>query len=159
MLLTEEDLVETALLRYAQQAAARWGADRFAAEMERRDREERWLVAEKSNTLRAPDPTASEPASGSSLPSPLVDAAVQESVVGPTGDELSFDRPAYERHPSVPRPPVLEPGADSRRARRRRRERAITNTGWTITPAEAARMSPAGRRLHGIDDPQDRDRR
>jgi len=40
---TDEEL-ETALLAYAHQRATRWGAERFAAEFERRDEEERRLT-------------------------------------------------------------------------------------------------------------------
>jgi hypothetical protein len=157
MLLTEEELVETALLRYAQQVATRWGAERFAAEFARRDQEERWLVAARSNTFRAPAHTAGQEAPA--VLSGLVDAAVQESVVGSDREELGLNRPKYARHPSVPRPPAPEPEGDRRRARRRRRERMTGDPGRTITPAEAARMSPAGRRLYGLEDPRDRDRR
>lgn len=151
MLLTEEELVEAALLRYAQQAATKWGAVRFAAEFERRDHEERWVIAARSNTFRAPNATPVEPAYGPSLKSQLVDAAVQENVVGSETAELVLGRPEYERHPSVPRPPAPEPEGTRRRARRRKRERRTDRSGWTITPVEAARMSPAGRRLYGLD--------
>jgi hypothetical protein len=153
MLLTEEELVETALLRYAQQVATKWGAERFAAEFARRDLEERWLVAAKSNTFRAPARTVGEDASAPAVLSGLVDASVQESVVGSDREQLGLNRPKYTRHPSVPRPPAPEPEGDRRRARRRGRERPTGDPGRTITPAEAARMSPAGRRLYGLDDP------
>ena len=160
MLLTEEELVETALLRYAQQAATRWGAERFAAEFARRDLEERWLVAAKSNTFRAPTHMQAHeaPAPAPAMLSGLVDAAVQEIVVSSDREELGLNTPKYKRHPSVPRPPAPAPQAGRRRALRRRRERPTRDPGWTITPAEAARMSPAGRRLYGLDDPH-RDRR
>jgi hypothetical protein len=154
MLLTEEELVETALLRYAQQAATKWGAERFAFEFERREQEERWLRAAKSNTFRAPGSTDEEDGSEPPMLSGLVDATVQEHVVGSDREALSLDRPKYERHSSVPRPPAPEPHEDRRRGRRRRRERPTdTGTSWVITPAEAARMSPAGRRLYDLDDP------
>jgi hypothetical protein len=152
MFLTEEDLVEAALLKYAQQAATRWGAKRFAAEFARREQEERWLVAAKSNSLRAPGRTDSEDAPRPAILSGLVDAAVQERVVGQDVVEWGLNRPKYERHSSVPRPPAQESEVDTRRARRRRRERPTKDPGWTITPAEAARMSPAGRRLYGLDE-------
>ena len=152
MLLTEEEIVETALLRYAQQAATKWGAERFAFEFERREQEERWLRAAKSNTFRAP--TDEEDAPEPPMLSGLVDAAVQERVVGLERESLGLNRPKYERHSSVPRPPAPEPQEDRRRARRRRRERPTDKgASWVITPAEAARMSPAGRRLYGLDDP------
>jgi hypothetical protein len=158
MLLTEEELVETALLRYAQQAATKWGAERFAFEFERREQEERWLLAANSNTLHAPSSTDEDDAKESPMLSGLVDAAVQERVVGSDREALRLNRPKYERHSSVPRPPAPEPQEDRRRGRRRRRERpADRGTSWVITPAEAARMSPAGRRLYGLDDPPSSD--
>lgn len=154
MLLTEEEIVETALLRYAQQAATKWGAKRFAFEFERREQEERWLRAAESNTFRAPGSTDEEEAIQPPMLSGLVDAAVQERVVGSDREALGLNRPKYERHSSVPRPPSPEPQDDRGRARRRRRERPTDRaTSWVITPAEAARMSPAGRRLYGLDDP------
>ena len=160
MLLTEEELVETALLRYAQQAATKWGAKRFAFEFERREQEERWLRAANSNTFRAPSSADEEHALEPPMLSGLVDAAVQERVVGSDREALRLNRPKYDRHSSVPRPPAPEPQEDRRRGRRRRRERpADRGTSWVITPAEAARMSPAGRRLYGLDDPPSSDRR
>ena len=148
MLLTEEELVETALLRYAQQAATKWGAERFAAEFERRNHEERWLRAAGSNTFRAPSPGDVEDAPGAAG---LVDAAVQERVVGSEHEGLGLNRPKHERHPSVPRPPATEYEGERRRAHRGRRERPTRGAGWMVTPTEAARMSPAARRLYGLD--------
>jgi hypothetical protein len=158
MLLTEEELVETALLRYAQRQATRWGAERFAAEFERREQEERWLRVAASNTFVAPGPSDEEHPPAPAVLSGLVDAAVQERVVGWDRAELGLHRPKYERHSSVPRPPAPEPEGGRRRARRRRREQPAGDLAWVITPAEAARMSPAGRRLYGLDDPPQRDR-
>ncbi|MDP9119600.1 MAG: hypothetical protein M3M93_04885, partial [Actinomycetota bacterium] len=144
---------------YAQQAATKWGAKRFALEFERREQEERWLRADDSNTSRAPGPTHKEDAPEPPMLSGLVDAAVQERVVGSDREEFRLNRPKYERHSSVPRPPAPEPHDDRGRARRRRRERpSHTSSSWVITPAEAARMSPAGRRLYGLDDPPSSDR-
>ena len=159
MLLTEEELVETALLRYAQQAATKWGAKRFALEFERREQEERWLRAADSNTSRAPGPTDDVDTAEPPMLSGLVDAAVQERVVGSDREAFRLNRPKYERHSSVPRPPAPDPQEDRGRARRRRRERSSdTASSWVITPAEAARMSPAGRRLYGIDERPNVDR-
>src|ERR671918_1086896 len=109
MLLTEEELVEHALLRYAQKAATRWGAERFAAEFEQRDREERWQEAARSMTSRAPSFTEADQPSAPAMLSGLVDASVQEHVVGSDRVEPGLNRPKYSRHPSVPRPPALEP--------------------------------------------------
>lgn len=157
MLLSEEEQVETALLRYAQQQAATWGAKQFAAEFERRDLEERWLEAARSKTSPYTPTSAPDPALPEMLSGP-VDAAAQESVVGSDRAELQFLRPRHERHSSVPRPPSSDPEPDRRRLRRKKRERSTRDQGWTITSAEAARMSAAGRRLYGLDDPTDRER-
>ena len=147
----EEELVETALLRYAQQRAAEWGADRFAAEFARRELEERWLeAAGRGSTPYTPE--AEEPTGPSMLSGP-VDASAQEHVVGVDRTVVQLKRPTYARHPSVPRPPEQEPEERGRRARRRRRERRPNAVGFQITPAEAARMSAAGRRLYGLDEP------
>lgn len=149
----EEELVETALLRYAQQKATKWGADRFAAEFHRRDLEERWLVAARSGTTPYSGPADGAVSSPSALSGP-VDAAAQDNVVVFDRAEIRMVRPAFERHSSVPRPPTEEPETP-RRPRRRKRERS-SDPSWSITPAEAARMSAAGRRLYGLDDPSDR---
>ena len=156
-MLTEEDLVETALLRYAQQRATKWGADRFAAEFRRRDLEERWLEAARTNTTPyTPDATVRTAPTMLSGP---VDASAQEHAVETEQrEEWRLTRPAHVRHSSVPRAPVEEPESDRRRSRRQKRDRAPKDLAWTISPAEAARMSPAGRRLHGLDDPATRDR-
>ena len=158
MLLSEEELVETALLQYAQQKATRWGAERFAAEFKRRDLEERWLEAARSHTSPySPTTDATDPSLPDMLSGP-VDASAQESVVESDRDRFRLMRPKYERHSSVPRPPAPELGSDSRRPRRRKRERSTKDPTWMITPAEAARMSAASRRLYGLDDPPDRGR-
>jgi len=149
--LTEEDLVETALLRYAQKRATEWGADRFAAEFRRRDLEERWLEAARTNTTPyTPHDVRTEP---TALSGP-VDTSAQDLVVETvTRDEWRLERPAHVRHASVPRPPVEEPESDRGRLGRRKRERAGNDRAWTISAAEAARMSPAARRLYGLEDP------
>ena len=153
MLVSEEELVEAALLRYAQQRATKWGADRFAAEFKRRDLEERWLEASRSHTTPYSQPTDAPEGRTDALSGP-VDAAAQGQVVGADRAELRFLRPKYARHASVPRPPEQEPDTEKRRGRRRKRSPSATNdASWLITPAEASRMSAAGRRLYGIEDP------
>jgi hypothetical protein len=90
--------------------------------------------------------------------SALVDDSVQDRVIGTDPEALVLRRPKYSRHSSVPRPPAPEPEESRRRGRRRRQqkgERGTTGSAWMITPAEAARMSPAGRRLYGLDDPSE----
>ena len=155
--MTEEDLIETALLRYAQQRATKWGADRFAAEFHRRDLEERWIVAARSGTTPYSDPADATtlPETGMSGP---VDAGAQEHMVGSDRAEVRMVRPIFERHSSVPRPPDQERGTTRRRLRRRERASASRDADWLISPAEAARMSAAGRRLYGLDEPSDRGR-
>ena len=154
MVATEEDLVEAALLKYAQQQATKWGADRFAAEFKRRDLEERWLEASRSHTTPYSQPSGAPDGGLIGALSGPVDAAAQERVVEADRAELRFLRPKYERHASVPRPPEPEPEPDRGRGRRRKRSRSATNDpSWLITPAEASRMSAAGRRLYGLDDP------
>jgi hypothetical protein len=149
---TEEELVELALFRYAHERAARWGADRFAAEFARRELEERWLEASKLNTTPY-GPSAGEGGADDGLPSGPVDAFAETAAVGPERDAWILERPKHARHASVPRPPSPEEEPTRKGWRHRRRERAEATTGWTISPAEAAGMSAAGRRLYGIDDP------
>jgi hypothetical protein len=153
--LTEEDLVETALLRYAQQRATKWGADRFRAEFHRRDLEERWLVAARSGTTPYSDPADATTVLETGMSGP-VEAGAQENAVGFDRIEARMVRPAYARHASVPRPPAQEPAAGGKRSRRRKPKRSSNDPAWLITPAEAARMSAASRRLYGLDDPSDR---
>jgi hypothetical protein len=149
---TEEELVEIALFRYAHEQAAKWGADRFAAEFERRELEERWLEASKRDTTPY-GPSADDQAADDGLPSGPVDASAQAAVVGTERDAWVLERPKHARHASVPRPPSEEPETGRKGWRHRRRERATTTAGWTISAAEAAGMSAAGRRLYGLDDP------
>ena len=150
-MLTEEDLVETALLRYAQQQATKWGADRFAAEFHRRDLEERWIVAARSGTTPYSVPADATTLSETGMSGP-VDAGAQEHMVGSDRAEVRMVRPVFERHSSVPRPPAEEPGTSRKRLRRRASPSSSRDADWLITPAEAARMSTAGRRLYGLDD-------
>lgn len=153
-MLTEEELVDTALLRYAQQRATKWGADRFAAEFHRRDLEERWLVAARSGTTPYTATAEATNLSQTGLSGP-VDAGAQENVVASDRTEARMVRPAYARHSSVPRPPAPEPETKGRRPRRWKRKGPSNDRAWSVTPAEAARMSAAGRRLYGLDDPSD----
>ncbi len=151
-MLTEEELVETALLRYAQQKAAKWGADRFRAEFLRRDLEERWLVAARTGTTPYTAPTVATTVTQTGLSGP-VEAGAQDNALGFDPTEARMVRPAYARHSSVPRPPAEEPVSGGKRPRRRKRDRSKGDPAWLITPAEAARMSAASRRLYGLDDP------
>ena len=145
---TDEEL-ETALLAYAHQRATRWGAERFAAEFERRDEEERRLTGSGAPPYRYPwEPDEAAPPPSSVL-SGLVDAAVQEQVIRSDPAELDLAEPPKIRHAHVPRPAPPEPEAPRRR---RRRERAAPeHRPSLISEAEAARMSPAARRLYGLE--------
>jgi hypothetical protein len=146
----EEELVDAALLRYAQRAAARWGAERFRAELQRRELEERWLEASRTNSTPY---TPVEASTGPTVPVGPVDASATDHAIGPAS-ALTFERPAYARHPSVPRPPAEEAVAAPRwrrRLRRRAAEPAPNGPARFISKAEAARMSAASRRLYGLD--------
>lgn len=81
----------------------------------------------------------------------LVDASAQDLAIGPELEAFRLTRPAYERHPSVPRPPAQEPAPSRRRALRRKPRRPADDPARYISPAEAARMSAAGRRLYGLE--------
>lgn len=143
----DEDL-EAALLAYAHREATRWGAERFAAEFERRDEEERRLTGAGSPPHRypwEPDEVAPPP---SAVLSGLVDAAVQEQVIRADPAELDLVESPKIRHADVPRPAPPEPEPSRRR---RRRERAAPQRASVISEAEAARMSPAARRLYGLE--------
>jgi hypothetical protein len=155
VLVSEEELVEIALLKYAQQEATKWGAERFAAEFERRDLEERWLEAARSHTSPYAHAAIAAEAPPPDMLSGPVDAAAQDHVVG-SDRGLHLMRPKYERHSSVPRPPVQEHEPERRRGRGRRRQPPTEGPGWLITPAEAARMSAASRRLYGLEPMPDR---
>ena len=151
----EEELVENALLRYAQQRATKWGAERFAAELHRRDLEERWLVAARSGTTPYSPELGATTQAQTGLSGP-VDSGAQEHAIVSDRSEMRMVRPAYARHSSVPRPPAPEPEVKGRRPRRRQKTRKSNAPAPLISPAEAARMSAAGRRLYGLDDPSDR---
>ena len=137
-----EGTVEAGLLAYAHCEAMRWGAERFAAEFHRRDEEERRLLAAEARAFGS--------LGGTGAPAGPVLAETADRVVGPERDPLDLHRPM--RHPDVPRPPshlpVVEPVA--RRGRRHARDRLVVERAPTITATEAARMSPAARRLYGL---------
>ena len=133
---TDEE-IEAALLAYAHQRATRWGAERFAAEFERRDEEERRLTGSGAPPFRYPwEPDEAAPPPSTVL-SGLVDAAVQEQVIRSDPAELDLAEPPKIRHAHVPRPAPPEPEAPRRR---RRRERAAPERPSLISEAEAARM-------------------
>jgi len=132
-----DEQLEAALLAYAHRKATRWGAERFAAEFERRDEEERRLTGAGTPPFRYPwEPDEIAPAPSSVL-SGLVDAAVQEQVIRADPAELDLVEPPKIRHAHVPRPAPPEPEVKRRRLRR---ERAAPQRASVISEAEAARL-------------------
>lgn len=147
---------ESAWLASALQEAASWGAERFAAEFRRRDMEERRLRDSEARALgRGGDVGPDGVPSAEPVMWGPVASEVAEHVVGLDRGGLELHRPI--RHPFVPRPPDPEP--ERRRGRRRKGDRDTREPAPTITAQEAARMSPAGRRLYGLEErPNRRDR-
>jgi len=150
MALSEEELVESSLLRYAQQRATERGAAWFAAEFERRDLEERRRADPEPHTFMFRVMTSERAEMRSAIEGP-VDQEVEERVVAST-PRLELQRPDSQKHAYVPRPPQ---SVASKRGRWRRKgePRRSDDAMWMPSPAELARMSPAGRRLYGIEDP------
>jgi hypothetical protein len=147
-----EDRWEAEWLASALQEAATWGAERFAAEFHRRDIEERRLRESEARAFGHGDETGPD---GAPTAEPVmwgpVASEVAEHVVGVDRGGLDLHRPI--RHPFVPRPPALEP---ERGRGRRKRDREVPEPASTITAQQAARMSPAARRLYGLDERPDR---
>ena len=149
----EDEQLEAALLNYAHRKAMTWGAERFAAEFERRDEEERRLTQAGTPPFRYPWDREPEP---ELMRSGLVDAAVEERVIREDPFELDLEKPPPMKHPNVPRPPASEQEPEARRGRKRRRERErqpaqTPPASYVPSPEEAARMSRAGRRLYGLE--------
>ena len=156
----EDELVEHALLAYAQRSAARVGAAWFAAEFARREQVERLeheLAAVPQEAAHDAAPTASREVT-------LVDASVEDDVVGgaPAGlgleptptSPVAEPEPTPEpviRHPHVPRPPAQQPASEPKRRRHRRKAAATPTPTFVISAPEWARMSPGARRLYGLD--------
>ena len=111
----EEELVEIALLRYAQQRAAKWGAERFAEEFRKRELHERWLEAERLGTTPYAKAGQEEPAPPSDALSGPVDATAHDRLVGIDRNEWRLTKQRHARHPSVPRPPAIH-GSGTRRS-------------------------------------------
>jgi hypothetical protein len=159
MLMPREEGFDEVLVKDAQQEAAHWGADRFAAEFERRDEEERRLRdAEAGIFFRYPGVTYPGDEAEREMLSGPVDQSVGDRVVeAATVAPTEIRKPKPIRHAYVPRPPAPDQGSGRRRGRRGRRERTASPRGWVPSEAELASMSPAGRRLYGVDDhPGDR---
>lgn len=153
MLMPWDEEVDDRLFKDAQQEAAQWGADRFAAEFDRREEEERRLRdAEAGIFFRYPGVTYAGDAPPPEMMTGPVDQAVGHRVVEAVAHEgIEIRKPKPIPHAHVPRPPRHETSG-RRRDRRRRREERTPAGSWTPSEAELARMSPAGRRLYGVDD-------
>jgi hypothetical protein len=101
----EEERMERALLAYAHRSAARVGAEWFAAEFARREEEDRLqeaLAAERLAALNDPLPA----------PAPeitLIDASVEDAVVGGAPMSLGLAPVTPEPTPPDPRPATLRP--------------------------------------------------
>jgi hypothetical protein len=158
MLVPWDEDVDEPLFKGARQEAAQWGADRFAAEFDRREEEERRLRdAEAGIFFRYPGVTYASDVPPPEMMSGPVDQAVGDRVVeAVAGEQVEIRKPKPIPHAHVPRPPRHEKGSGRRHDRRRRREERAPAGSWVPSEAELARMSPAGRRLYGVDDDSDR---
>ena len=160
MLVSRDEGVDEGLLKDAQLEAAQWGADRFAAEFERRDEEERRLRdAEAGIFFRYPGVTYPGDEPRPEMLSGPVDQSVHDRVVETVAaGAIEIRKPNPIRHAYVPRPPRPDEGSRRRRGRRGRRDDRAASAGPRIpSEAELAGMSAAGRRLYGYDDvPTDR---
>jgi hypothetical protein len=144
------------MVKDAQSEAARWGADRFAEEFERRDEEERRLRdAEAGIFFRYPGVSYPGDEPTPDMLSGPVDQSVHHRVVETvTAETIEIRRPKPVRHAYVPRPPRSEEGARRRRRRRGHRDDRVPTGPRVPSEAELAGMSAAGRRLYGFhDDP------
>ena len=65
--------------------------------------------------------------------------------------EPSVQEPNVMRHPHVPRPPAPAPEPEVKRKWFERRRAEAPSRAPAISPAELARMTPAARRLYGLD--------
>jgi hypothetical protein len=147
-----EERWESEWLASAHQEAATWGAERFAAEFRRRDMEERRLRESEARALGRGGDTGPDgaPTAEAVMWGPVA-SEVAEHVVGVDRGGLDLHRPI--RHPFVPRPPTPEPERRRGRRKRDRQTREQTReTESTVSPQEAARMSPAARRLYGLEE-------
>jgi hypothetical protein len=148
VVLSEEELVEDSLLRYAQQRATERGAEWFAAELERRELEERRRADPEPHTFLY-RVMAGLDDRGPRFEGP-VDQQVEDHVVT-SAPSLQLRRPDPTKHAHVPRPPA-ETAPRRGRWRRTAGPRSSDDAMWMPSPAELARMSAAGRRLYGVDD-------
>jgi hypothetical protein len=161
MLMPRDEGFDASLVRDAQSEAAQWGADRFAAEFERREEEERRLRdAEAGIFFRYPGVTYPGDEPRPEMLSGPVDQSVGHRVVEAVAAEaVEIRKPTPIRHAYVPRPPRADEGRPRRRGRRGRRDDRAASMGPRIpSQVELASMSAAGRRLYGFDDDPSKDR-
>jgi hypothetical protein len=89
------------------------------------------------------------------LPMKLVDdhSPIADELQMKLADELpaTVSEPKVVRHPHVPRPPAPAPEPEVKRNRFARRRAAAPSRAPAISSAELARMTPAARRLYGLD--------
>jgi hypothetical protein len=128
------------------------GAEWFAAEFARREEEER---LQREGAVRSRT-SVDEPVPDSPPEGTLIDASVEDDVVGgaPAGlgiEPMPPPAPPAKRHPHVPRPPAPEPAPERKRRRRDRKPVETSTRSPVISPPEWARMSPGARRLYGLD--------
>jgi hypothetical protein len=146
-----DERMEADLLSYAHREAARWGAERFAAEFRRRSEEEHRQRTAEARAFGYVGETDHGEGLAAVTNGP-VDSGVSDRAVGSDPRHMDLHKPV--RHAHVPRPPAPEAEPDRRRRRRRReRDRPAPESASFITAQEAARMSPGARRLYGIPDP------
>jgi hypothetical protein len=105
---TQDEEMERALLAYAQQSAARVGAEWFAAEFARREELER-LELEVAERRR---PIVDAPGLRSVPEIALVDASVEDQVVGGAPTSLGIAPPPPEQEPDPDPEPEPQPPLD-----------------------------------------------
>jgi hypothetical protein len=101
----QDEEMERALLAYAQRSAARVGAEWFAAEFARREEQERLEIEETGRQLTA----AEAPVPSWSPEIALVDASVEDQVVGGTSTSLGIAPPQPALEPELELEPEPEP--------------------------------------------------
>jgi hypothetical protein len=137
----EDDARFEELRRLAQAGSVSWGPGRFAVEIGRREHEERMTMPVRARSGGS-DNSAFSTEQGLWGP---VDEGVADLVIASAADELVLRRSVPTRHPDVPRPSTEDvvPRAERRRGRE--------GLSPSISPSELARMTPAARRLYGLE--------
>ena len=102
---TQDEEIERALLAYAQQSAARVGAEWFAAEFARREELERLELEGAERRL----PIVDAPGLSSVPEIALVDASVEDQVVGGAPTSLGIPPPLPDEEPEPEPQPPLKP--------------------------------------------------